>query len=90
MRALSLICIGIAAIGLLAYYLMGASSPPFLLPLIVVSSAAAAFFIVISIIVSVIQNRKTYQCLTCGITIKGFNPLRYGNVCPNCGGNAFR
>ena len=31
-----------------------------------------------------------YQCLTCGTFLRGGDPIRLGNVCPNCGGNTFR
>jgi len=90
MRTLGLISIGIAAIGLFAYYFMGESGPPFIIPLIIASGIAAFFFILASLLLKMVQTRKKYECLQCGYTIRGGNPVRYGNVCPSCGGNAFR
>jgi len=90
MRSLGLISIGIAAIGLVTYYFLGESTPPFILPLILVSGVAAIFFIVAGLFIKVIQSRKKYQCLNCGTIMRGGDPVRLGNVCPNCGGNAFR
>ena len=90
MRTLGLISIGIAAIGLAAYYLMGDSSPAFIVPLILVSGIAAIFFIIASLIVKMFRGRKKYQCLECGTILRGSNPVLLGNVCPNCGGNQFR
>ena len=90
MRTLGLISIGIAAIGLFAYYFMGDSAPPFVIPLVIVSGIAAVFFIVAGLFIKVFQSRKKYQCLNCGTIMRGGDPVRLGNVCPNCGGNAFR
>ncbi len=89
MRALGLISIGIAAIGFFAYYYMGDSAPPFVIPLIIVSGIAAVFFLLVSLLIKMVQTRKKYECVQCGFTIRGGNPVRYGNVCPRCGGNAF-
>lgn len=90
MRTLGLISIGIAATGLAAYYFMGESAPPFIVPLILVSGIAAIFFILASMAVKIMQSRKKYQCINCGMKLRGGDPVRLGNVCPNCGGNAFR
>lgn len=89
MRTLGLISIGIAAIGLLAYYFMRDSAPEFVIPLIIVSGVAAVFFILAGLLINMVQTRKKYECLQCGFTIRGGNPVRYGIVCPSCGGNAF-
>jgi DNA-directed RNA polymerase subunit RPC12/RpoP len=32
---------------------------------------------------------KKYRCVRCGTIITGGDPIRYANVCPNCGGNVF-
>ena len=90
MRNLALISIGIAAIGLVVYYFMGESTPAFIIPLILVSGIAAIFFILASMIAKLFQGRKKYQCVNCGTIMRGGDPVRLGNVCPNCGGNAFR
>ena len=90
MRTLGLISIGIAAIGLAAYYLMGDSSPAFIVPLILVSGIAAILFILASLIVKMFRESKKYQCLECGTILRGSNPVQMGNVCPNCGGNRFK
>lgn len=90
MRTLGLISIGIAAIGLVAYYFMGESTPAFILPLILASGLSTIFFVLASLIINMIRSQKKYRCLNCGTVIRGGNPIRYGNVCPNCGGNAFK
>lgn len=89
MRTLGLIGIGVAAIGLFAYYFMGDSAPSFVIPLILVSGIAAVFFLLVSLLIKMVQTRKKYKCLNCGFTIRGGNPVQYGIVCPSCGGNAF-
>ena len=90
MRALGYISIGIAAVGLAVYYFMGESAPQFILPLIVVSVIAAIFIILISLVVKMFRSRKKYHCLNCGYILRGGDPVRLGNVCPNCGGSSFR
>jgi hypothetical protein len=90
MRAFSFISIGIAGIGLITYFVMGDSAPSFILPLIVVSVIAAIFFLIANIVINAIQNRKQYQCVTCGYAVRGGNPARYGSVCPSCGGSTFK
>ena len=90
MRNLALISIGIAAIGLVVSYFMGESAPAFILPLILASGVAAIFFILASMVVKMFQGRKKYHCVNCGTVLRGGNPVRLGNVCPNCGGNTFR
>jgi peptidoglycan/LPS O-acetylase OafA/YrhL len=90
MRILGLISIGIAAIGLATYYFMGESSPPFIVPLILVSGLAAILFILLSLLVKMFRSPKKFQCLNCGTILRGGDPVRLGNVCPNCGGNTFR
>ena len=90
MRTLGLISIGIAAVGLVAYYFMGESSPPFILPLVLVSGIAAVFFLLAGLLVNALQNRKKYQCMNCGTTVSGGDPGRLGYVGPNCGGATFR
>ncbi len=90
MRALGFISIGIAAIGLAAYYFLGESTLPFILPLIIVSVIAAIFIILISLAVKMVQSRKKYHCLNCGFILRGGDPISLGNVCPRCGGSAFR
>lgn len=90
MRTFGLLSIGLAAIGLAIYYFMGESAPPFIVPLILVSGLAAIFFILVSLAVKMVQSRKKFQCLNCGTILHGGDPVRLGNVCPNCGGNAFR
>ncbi len=89
MRTLGLFSIGMAAIGVFAYYYLGDSAPSFVIPLILVSGTAALFFLLASLLIKMVQTRKKYKCLQCGFTIRGGNPVRYGNVCPKCGGNAF-
>ena len=90
MRTLGLISIGMALIGLVAYYFMGEAAPPFILPLILVSGLAAIFFTLVSLVAKMFQSRKKYECMNCGTILRGGDPVRLGNVCPNCGGNAFR
>jgi DNA-directed RNA polymerase subunit RPC12/RpoP len=90
MRTIGLISIGIAVIGLAAYYFMGESVPPFILPLILVSGIAAIFFILIGMAAKMTQSRKKYQCVNCGFILRGGDPERLGNVCPRCRGSTFR
>ncbi len=90
MRTFGLISIGIAAIGLTVYYFMGESAPGFIVPLILVSGIAAIFFLLVSLVAKMFQSRKKYQCVNCGTTLRGGDPVKLGNVCPNCGGAAFR
>ena len=90
MRTLSLISIAIAVLGLAAYSAMGDSAPPFVLPLVLVSGAAAIIFILANMVLNMVQSRKKYRCLNCGTVLHGGDPARLGNVCPNCGGSAFR
>lgn len=90
MRIMTFISIGIAAVGLAVYYLMGETAPAFTLPLILLSGSAAVLFLLISLAARLFKRRKKYQCLNCGMYLRGGDPVRLGNVCPNCGGNAFR
>jgi DNA-directed RNA polymerase subunit RPC12/RpoP len=90
MRILTYISIGVAAIGLAAYYYMGETAPVFILPLILISGTAAVLFLLTSLGARLFQGRKKYQCLNCGTVLRGSDPVRLGNVCPNCGGNTFR
>jgi DNA-directed RNA polymerase subunit RPC12/RpoP len=89
MRTLGLICSGIAVLGLLAYLFMKDATPSFILPMILVSGALAIIFILISIITGSRMVGKKYRCVKCGTVMTGGDPVRYGNVCPNCGGNVF-
>lgn len=89
MRTLGLIFAGVAVLGLLAYYFMNAVLPAFVVPLILISSILAIIFTLGSIIIGRIRSDKKYQCVKCGTILTGGNPIRYGNVCPNCGGNVF-
>ena len=90
MRTFGFISIGIAAVGLAAYYFMGASAPGFIVPLILVSGIAAIFFLLVSLGAKMFQSRKKYQCVNCGTALRGGDPVKLGNVCPNCGGAVFR
>lgn len=90
MRSLGLISIGITVIGLAAYVLMGEASPPFIVPLILASGLSALVFSLLGLLIKLAQGRRKYQCLNCGTVIRGGNPVQLGNVCPNCGGCAFR
>ena len=90
MRIMTFISIGIAAVGLGVYYYMGETAPAFILPLILISGASAVLFLLISLAARLFQGRKQYQCLNCGTYLRGGDPVRLGNVCPNCGGNNFR
>ncbi len=89
MRSLGLIFAGIAILGLLAYFFMGTVLPSFVVPLILISGTLAVIFILVSLILSRRGSRKKYRCVRCGTILTGGNPIRYGNVCPNCGGNVF-
>jgi DNA-directed RNA polymerase subunit RPC12/RpoP len=89
MRTLGLIFAGISVLGLLAYFFIGAALPVFAVPLILISGILAIIFLLASLIVNRTRSGKKYQCVKCGTIITGGNPIRYGNVCPNCGGNAF-
>jgi DNA-directed RNA polymerase subunit RPC12/RpoP len=42
-----------------------------------------------SLIITRTRTGKKYRCVNCGTILTGGNPIRYGNVCPNCGGNVF-
>ena len=90
MRTLSLISIAIAVLGLAVYFVMGDSAPPFVLPLILLSGAAAVFFILVGMVINMVQSRKKYHCVNCGTIVRGGDPARLGNVCPQCGGSVFR
>ncbi len=89
MRTLGLISSGIAILGLLAYLFMKDSMPAFLIPLILASGTLAIILIIVSIITSSRMAGKKYRCVKCGTIMTGGDPVRYGNVCPNCGGNLF-
>ena len=89
MRTLGLIFAGIAVLGLLAYFFIGTMLPAFVVPLILISGILAIIFILVSLILSRSRSGKKYHCVKCGTILTGGNPIRYGNVCPNCGGNVF-
>jgi len=90
MRILTWISIGIAAIGLAAYYFMGESAPSFTISLIIVSGIAAIIFIVLGLVNKMVRSPRKYQCVNCGAILRGGDPVRLGNVCPNCGGSTFK
>jgi len=90
MRTIGFISIGIAGVGLAAYYFMGEASPGFIVPLILVSGIAAILFLLVGLVAKSFQSRKKYQCLNCGTILRGGDPVKLGNVCPNCRGSAFR
>lgn len=89
MRTLGLICAGVAVLGLLAYFFMKAVLPAFVVPLILISGILAIIFLLGSIIIGRARSGKKYHCVKCGTILTGRNPIRYANVCPNCGGNVF-
>ena len=89
MRTIGLIFAGIAVLGLLAYFFIGTVLPSFVVPLILISGVLAIIFILGSLIIGRTRSGKKYHCVNCGTTLTGGNPIRYGNVCPNCGGNVF-
>jgi DNA-directed RNA polymerase subunit RPC12/RpoP len=90
MRALGVLSTGVALLGILAYFFFGDATPTYVIPVIIVSAALAVFFFLVGIIFNRIWGGgKTYQCVNCGIKVTGGNPVRYGKVCPNCGGNVF-
>ena len=89
MRALGWISISVALLGLLVYFFMRDATPDFVVPVILISGALAIIFIIISIIASKLMIGKKYRCVRCGTIITGGDPIRYANVCPNCGGNVF-
>lgn len=89
MRTFGFISIGIAVVGLAIYYFMGESAPGFIVPLILVSGIAAILFLLVGLVVKMFQSRKKYLCLNCGTILRGGDPVKLGNVCPNCRGAAF-
>jgi DNA-directed RNA polymerase subunit RPC12/RpoP len=89
MRTLGLIFAGIAVLGLLAYFFMGTVLPAYVVPLILISGILGIIFILGSLIIGRTRSGKKYHCVKCGTILTGGNPIRYGNVCPNCGGNVF-
>lgn len=90
MKNIGLISIGITVIGLVVYFLMGEASPSFIIPLILASGLSALIFTLLGFFINLVQGRRKYQCLNCGTIIRGGNPVQLGNVCPNCGGCAFK
>lgn len=89
MRTFGLISAGVAVLGLLAYFFLGDLLPAFVVPLILASGTLAIIFILGSIVLGKTRSGKKYHCVKCGTILTGGNPVRYGNVCPNCGGNVF-
>lgn len=89
MRTVGLIFAGIAVLGLLVYFFIGALLPAYVVPLIIISGILAIIFVLGSLIVGRTGSGKKYHCVKCGTILTGGNPIRYGNVCPNCGGNRF-
>jgi DNA-directed RNA polymerase subunit RPC12/RpoP len=89
MRTIGLISAGVAVLGLLAYFFLGDLLPVFVVPLILISGNLAIICILVSIVINKTSSGKKYRCVNCGTILTGGNPIRYGNVCPNCGGNVF-
>ncbi len=89
MRILGLISSGVALLGLVAFFFMKDATPSFVVPMILVSGALAIAFLIVSVIANRISVGKKYRCVKCGTIITGGDPVRYANVCPNCGGNVF-
>lgn len=89
MRTLGLIFAGVAVLGLLAYFFMKAVLPSFIVPMILISGSLAIILLLGSLIITRTRTGKKYRCVNCGTILTGGNPIRYGNVCPNCGGNVF-
>ena len=89
MRILGLISSGVALLGLVAFFFMKDATPSFVVPMILVSGALATAFLIVSVIAYRISVGKKYRCVKCGTIVTGGDPVRYANVCPNCGGNVF-
>lgn len=89
MRTFGVIFASIALLGLLAYFFMGTGLPAYAVPLILISGILGIIFILGSLVIGRIRSGKKYHCVQCGTILTGGNPIRYGNVCPICGGNVF-
>lgn len=89
MRTFGLISAGVALLGLLGYFFLKDAMPAFIVPLILISGILAIILLSGSLVISKVRFGKKYQCVNCGTILTGGNPIRYANVCPNCGGNVF-